>query len=125
MYMLGIDIGTSCAKCLAITRDGQVAARVSREYPLLTPRPGWAEQDPAWWIRAAYESIRQLLAVSGILPDEIEGIGAGWYRTAEEAVGVLKTEREIRPDITHRAAYEKAFQLYSRIYPALKDVFHS
>jgi len=75
MYMLGIDIGTSCAKCLAITRDGQVAARVSREYPLLTPRPGWAEQDPAWWIRAAYESIRQLLAVSGILPGEIDGIG--------------------------------------------------
>ena len=50
MYTLGIDIGTSCAKCLLMTRDGRVAARASREYPLLTPRPGWAEQDPAWWV---------------------------------------------------------------------------
>ena len=75
MYMMGIDIGTSCAKCLVITPDGQVVARASREYPLLTPRPGWAEQDPAWWVQAAFESIRQILAVSGIRPEEIEGIG--------------------------------------------------
>ena len=75
MYMLGIDIGTSCAKCLVISRDGHVIARVSREYPLLTPKPGWAEQDPAWWIQAAFDSIRQVLSVSGIHPGEIEGIG--------------------------------------------------
>ena len=74
MYVLGIDIGTSCAKCLLITRDGHVAARASREYPLLTPRPGWAEQDPAWWIEAAFSSIRALLETSGISPAEIEGI---------------------------------------------------
>ena len=74
MYMLGIDIGTSCAKCLAITRDGRVAARVSQEYPLLTPRPGWAEQDPAWWVKAAFDSIRRIWDVSGIRPEEIDGI---------------------------------------------------
>ena len=55
----------------------------------------------------------------------IAGVGAGWYRTAEEAISVLKTEREIIPEERNRAAYEKAFQLYSRIYPALKDVFNS
>ena len=54
----------------------------------------------------------------------IAGIGAGWYRTAEEAVSVLRTEREILPREENRAAYEKAFRLYSQIYPALKDVFH-
>ena len=74
MYMLGIDIGTSCAKCLAITRDGRVAARISQEYPLLTPRPGWAEQDPAWWVKAAFDSIRRIWDVSGIRPEEIDGI---------------------------------------------------
>ena len=75
MYTLGIDIGTSCAKCLLMTRDGRVAARASREYPLLTPRPGWAEQDPAWWVEAAFESIRRLTESSGISASEIEGIG--------------------------------------------------
>ena len=74
MYMLGIDIGTSCAKCVAIARDGRVAAKASREYPLLTPKPGWAEQDPAWWIRAAFESIRQLWDAGGVRPEEIDGI---------------------------------------------------
>ena len=53
----------------------------------------------------------------------IAGIGAGWYRTAEEAVGVLKTKQEILPDPANRAAYEKSFRLYSAIYPALKDVY--
>ena len=75
MYVLGIDIGTSCAKCLLMAPDGHVAARASREYPLLTPRPGWAEQNPAWWVDAAFESIRCLIESSGISPSEIEGIG--------------------------------------------------
>ncbi len=74
MYVLGIDIGTSCAKCLLMTPDGQVAARASREYPLLTPRPGWAEQDPAWWVEAAFESIRTLIDTSCVSPSEIEGV---------------------------------------------------
>ena len=53
----------------------------------------------------------------------IAGMGTGWYRSAEEAVSILKTEREIRPDLSGRTAYENAFELYSEIYPALKDVF--
>ena len=75
MYILGIDIGTSCAKCLLITRDGRIVARNAREYPLLVPRPGWAEQDPAWWEEAVFACIREMLAASGIRPEDIEGIG--------------------------------------------------
>lgn len=75
MYILGIDIGTSCAKCLLITRDGRVRARYSREYPLLVPRPGWAEQDPVWWEEAAFACVREMLAASGIRPEDIEGVG--------------------------------------------------
>ena len=74
MYVLGIDIGTSCAKCLLMTRTGEVAARFSQEYPLLVPQPGWAEQDPAWWVEAAFACIRQLLQSSGVRAEEIEGI---------------------------------------------------
>ncbi|MBR7173989.1 MAG: xylulokinase [Clostridia bacterium] len=74
MYVLGIDIGTSCAKCLLITRDGQVAGRASEAYPLLVPRPGWAEQDPEWWVEAAFDSIRKLIETTGISAEEIEGI---------------------------------------------------
>ena len=73
--MMGIDIGTSCAKCVVLSPDGRVLARASRDYPLLTPRPGWAEQDPAWWVEAAFDSIRRIFETSGIRSEEIDGIG--------------------------------------------------
>lgn len=70
---LGLDIGTSGVKGLAVRKDGSIAASATREYPLITPRPGWAEQDPeAWWI-GAIEVIGLLLAAT---PGEtIDGIG--------------------------------------------------
>ena len=34
-------------------RDGEVLARAEEGYPLSTPQPGWAEQDPEDWWRAA------------------------------------------------------------------------
>ncbi len=48
--VVGIDVGTSGVKALAIDHDGGVLAGAERGYPLSTPRPGWAEQDPEdWW----------------------------------------------------------------------------
>lgn len=47
---LGIDLGTSSVKALAVDADGHVRGMGSAEYPTLRPHPGWAEQDPdAWW----------------------------------------------------------------------------
>ena len=50
--LVGIDVGTTATKGLAIDPDGTVLARAEAEYPLSTPRPGWAEQDPEDWWRA-------------------------------------------------------------------------
>jgi xylulokinase len=69
---IGLDIGTSGVKAVAVRMDGTVAATAAREYPLLTPRPGWAEQDPEEWWRAAVSALGELtggpggLAVGGI-----------------------------------------------------------
>ena len=47
---LGIDIGTSGTKTLAIDERGTILASASAEYPCDHPRPGWSEQDPElWW----------------------------------------------------------------------------
>lgn len=49
-YLIGLDVGTSGAKCLLCDDKGKVLASSTQEYPLYTPRHGWAEQDPAdWW----------------------------------------------------------------------------
>lgn len=41
---LGIDIGTSGTKTLAMNEDGQILASAMEEYPLSSPKPGWSEQ---------------------------------------------------------------------------------
>ena len=54
---IGIDLGTSTCKTLALAADGAVIARATADYPLVTPRAGWAEQDPELWWRAADETV--------------------------------------------------------------------
>ena len=47
---LGIDIGTSGTKTLAMNEDGAILATTTVEYPLSSPKPGWSEQEPLdWW----------------------------------------------------------------------------
>lgn len=49
--LIGLDVGTTGVKGIAISPDGVLLATASEEYALSTPRPGWAEQDPEdWWI---------------------------------------------------------------------------
>ena len=38
---LGIDIGTSGTKTLAVREDGTILGSATVEYPLYSPKPGW------------------------------------------------------------------------------------
>ncbi|HEY2072058.1 MAG TPA: xylulokinase [Gaiellaceae bacterium] len=58
--LVGIDVGTTGVKGVAIDADGRVLATASAEYPLSRPHPGWSEQEPDDWFRAAEECLRQL-----------------------------------------------------------------
>jgi xylulokinase len=58
--IVGLDVGTTGVKALALNASGEVVARAQREYPLSTPQPGWAEQDPEDWVRAAREVLAEL-----------------------------------------------------------------
>jgi len=47
---LGIDLGTTGLKVTLLTENGQLIDSEYCEYPILSPQPGYAEQDPqAWW----------------------------------------------------------------------------
>jgi xylulokinase len=58
--LVGLDVGTSGVKGIAITPDGEVVATEEEEYPLSTPQPGWAEQDPEDWWRASAAVLARL-----------------------------------------------------------------
>ena len=66
---VGLDVGTSGLKALAVSEDGEVVGRAEVEYGLSTPKPGWAEQDPEQWWTATQEALEALGA------DEVAGIG--------------------------------------------------
>jgi xylulokinase len=58
--LIGLDVGTSGVKGIAISADGELLASADESYPLSTPQPGWAEQDPADWWRAAEACLARL-----------------------------------------------------------------
>jgi xylulokinase len=58
--LVGLDVGTTGVKALAISPSGEMLARAEEEYPLSTPHPGWAEQDPEDWWRASQAAVAGL-----------------------------------------------------------------
>jgi xylulokinase len=61
-YFMGIDIGTTGARAIVVDGEtGEVVAGATSEYPLHTPQPLWAEQDPADWWQGTVIAVRQAL----------------------------------------------------------------
>ena len=89
MYFIGIDLGTSAVKLLLMEERGRIENIVSRAYPLSMPRPGWSEQDPADWIRASFEGIREL--TKDVDRSLVRGIGI-----AGQMHGLVALDREDR-----------------------------
>jgi xylulokinase len=58
--LVGLDVGTTSVKALALSPEGHVLARAEESYHLSTPHPGWAEQDPDDWWRAAERALSAL-----------------------------------------------------------------
>jgi xylulokinase len=58
--LVGLDVGTTGVKALAITPDGEVVASAEESYGLSTPQPGWSEQDPEDWWQASQDALFRL-----------------------------------------------------------------
>ena len=86
--LIGLDVGTSGVKGIAIDGDGAVLAVAEEPYPLSTPHPGWAEQDPEDWWRASQ-------AVLARLPDGPIGLSGQMHGL----VVLDEADRVLRPAI--------------------------
>ena len=96
-YIMGIDIGTSGCKSILIDSDGKVTGSSLQEYPLLTPRPGWVEQNPWDWWKAVQAGINQLLQETGISGNAVKGLGLSGQMHGLVALG--KDLQILRPAI--------------------------
>jgi xylulokinase len=91
--LVGIDVGTSAVKGLAIDPNGTILARAEHGYPLSTPRVGWAEQDPADWWQATEAVLSELRAAAGPFA------GIGLSGQMHGLVALDGADRVLRPAI--------------------------
>ncbi len=59
-YYLGVDIGTTSAKAVAFSTQGEVLLSCSHSYPMHHPAAGFTEQDPDEICRAVYTSMNNV-----------------------------------------------------------------
>jgi xylulokinase len=88
--LVGLDVGTTGVKAVVVSDRGDVLARAERGYPLATPRPGWAEQDPEDWSRAAEVALREL---------DVEPTAIGLSGQMHGLVALDERDRVLRPAI--------------------------
>lgn len=62
-YIIGVDIGTSSVKVIAVKEDGSVKAHCQQEYTIHQPQAGYSEQDPAFILTAVKNGIRSVATI--------------------------------------------------------------
>ena len=72
-YVIGVDIGTSGTKTVLFDEKGSVIASKTIEYPMYQPKNGYAEQEPADWANAAINTIKAVVAESGVKKEDVKG----------------------------------------------------
>lgn len=70
-HFLGIDVGTSGVKAVLVDGKGTVRASHTAPLKLSTPKPGWAEQHPEDWWKAAVAAVKKVVAGG----KKVDGIG--------------------------------------------------
>ena len=64
--LLGLDIGTGGTRAVLVDQRGKLTASAAVEHVAFrSTHPGWAEQDPEDWWRAAQSAIRSVIATAG------------------------------------------------------------
>ena len=89
-YVIGIDLGTSAVKVIAVDRTGQVQAEISRSYPLHHPKSGYSEQNPEDWVDQTLSALNEL--TQQLPPSSIEGISF-----SGQMHGLVLLDRENKP----------------------------
>ncbi len=116
--LVGLDVGTTGVKAIAITPEGAIVARGVSGYSLSTPRPGWSEQDPEDWWRAAEAAVAEVSTgheVAGIgLSGQMHGLVAldGAGRVVRPAIlwNDQRTGAECA-EIEHKIGLERLIEL--------------
>jgi xylulokinase len=120
--LLGLDVGTTNIKCLALSAAGKIVLQSEERTPLAHPKPGWTDfkPEPIW--QAACRTIRSVVSKLDA-PDRIKGIAVAGV--AESLFPIDEAGLPVRPAIAwfdlrttdeyawlqEKIGYERLFQI--------------
>ncbi|MBR6585041.1 MAG: hypothetical protein IKK69_05050, partial [Firmicutes bacterium] len=88
-YILAHDMGTSSDKAVLVDYKGKIVATSVEAYPTFYPYPAWAEQNPEDYWKAVAANCRNIIAKTGIQPEQISGIVF-----STQAQGIIPVDKE-------------------------------
>ncbi|WP_407074345.1 gluconokinase [Paenibacillus lacisoli] len=69
--MIGVDIGTTSTKSVLFEESGKIRSQFSVGYPLHTPAPSVAEQDPDEILKAVVTTVQEVMKQSSVRADDV------------------------------------------------------
>jgi gluconokinase len=76
-HFIGIDIGTTSTKAIAVSTTAEIKGLASREYPLLSTQPRFAEQDPDVIFSAVLQAVQEAIQQAELSNQDIVALGVG------------------------------------------------
>ena len=74
-YVIALDQGTTSSRCILFHEHQNIVQMAQKEFTQHYPHPGWVEHDPMEIYSSQYGVLMEVLAQSGVAPEEIAGIG--------------------------------------------------
>ena len=72
---MALDQGTTSSRCILFDHEGNICGMAQKELTQIYPQPGWVEQNPREIWSTQLSVLTEALAVTGAMPEDIEGIG--------------------------------------------------
>ena len=74
-YVLALDQGTTSSRAALVDENQCLVSILSREFPQIYPEEGWVEHDPMDIWSSQYGVMMEVVAKSGVAPEDIAAIG--------------------------------------------------
>ena len=74
-YILSLDEGTTSARAILFTKEGEIASVSQHEFTQIYPQSGYVEHDPLEIFSAQYSAVTEAIAKIGAEPCDIAAVG--------------------------------------------------